>query len=277
MMVNKRNNWSIVADILTMIVSLLWVAPLFFAVLISVRPSSDPLSVGNIFFGRSITLENYQRALELAPWEWHYLTSVLVVIGVLIVQIITITMAGYAFARMKFFGRNILLFVLLIQLMIPSGVLVVQNLTTMRQLDLFDTRWALMIPYWASAFGVLLMRQTFREIPPELEEAARIDGANLLQILRFVYIPLSIPTYIAFSLVSISARWNEFLWAAMVTRTAEVRPVTTGLSQLFSATEAGTNYGQLMAGTLLVVAPLVILFIFFQRRFIESFASSGLK
>ncbi|HRF98956.1 MAG TPA: hypothetical protein PLZ51_27285, partial [Aggregatilineales bacterium] len=128
-MVNKRNHWSVVADILTMVVSLLWVAPLFFAILISVRPTSDPLTVGNIFFGRSITLENYQQALELAPWEWHYLTSILVVIGVLGVQLVTITMAGYAFGRMKFFGRNILLFVLLVQLMIPSGVLVVQNLT----------------------------------------------------------------------------------------------------------------------------------------------------
>ncbi|PJF32750.1 MAG: ABC transporter permease [Phototrophicales bacterium] len=274
---NKRNGWSVLADIITVILSLIWVAPLFFALLISIRPTSDPLGTGNIFFGRTITLENYQRALELAPWQWHYLTSILVVVGVLVVQLITITMAGYAFARMKFWGRNALLFILLIQLMIPSGVLVVQNLNIMRQINLFDTRWALMMPYWGSVFGVLLMRQTFREIPPELEEAARIDGANLFQILRFVYIPLSIPTYVAFALVSVSARWNEFLWPAMVTRTAESRPVTTGLSQLFSATEAGTNYGQLMAGTILVVAPLVVLFIFFQRRFIESFASSGLK
>lgn len=274
---NKRNGWSVLADIMTVILSLIWIAPLFFALLVSIRPASDPLGTGNIFFGRTITLENYQRALELAPWQWHYLTSILVVVGVLVVQLITITMAGYAFARMKFWGRNALLFILLIQLMIPSGVLVVQNLNIMRQINLFDTRWALMIPYWGSVFGVLLMRQTFREIPIELEEAARTDGANIFQILRFVYIPLSIPTYVAFALVSVSARWNEFLWPAMVTRTAESRPVTTGLSQLFSATEAGTNYGQLMAGTILVVAPLVVLFIFFQRRFIESFASSGLK
>ena len=122
------------------------------------------------------------------------------------------------------------------------------------------------------------MRQTFREVPLELEEAARIDGANLLQILRRVYIPLSLPTYVAFSLVSISARWNEFLWPFIATRSpAEGRPLTVGLNQLFSATEAGTLYGQLMAGTVIVIAPLVILFLLFQRRFIESFASSGIK
>jgi sn-glycerol 3-phosphate transport system permease protein len=121
------------------------------------------------------------------------------------------------------------------------------------------------------------MRQTFREIPYELEEAARIDGASLWQVLRHVYIPLSIPAYIAFALVSISSHWNEFLWPFIVTRSESVRPLTVGLNKLVATTDVGALYNQLMAGTLLVIAPLVILFMFFQRRFIESFARSGLK
>jgi sn-glycerol 3-phosphate transport system permease protein len=186
-------------------------------------------------------------------------------------------MAGYAFARMKFFGRQFLLYVVLLQLMIPTGVLLVQNLATIRTLGLFDTRVALMAPYWGSAFGVLLLRQTFREVPFDLEEAARIDGANLWQVLRHIYMPLSIPAYIAFALVSISSHWNEFLWPFIVTRTPEVRPLTVGLNRLFQTSEVGALYGQLMAGTIIVIAPLVILFMLFQRRFIESFASSGIK
>lgn len=276
--VGLRNKWSVVADAMTVVLSLVWLMPLVFALLMSVRPRADSITNGNVFFGSKLTLANYEAAWQVAPWEWHFITSVLVVVGVLTVQLITITMAGYAFARMKFFGRGILLFLILLQLMIPTGVLLVQNLEMVRQLGVFNTRWALMMPYWGSAFGVLLMRQTFREIPRELEEAARIDGANVFQVIRNVYVPLSMPTYVAFSLVTISARWNEFLWPFIATRNpAEGRPLTVGLNQLFSATEAGTLYGQLMAGTIMVIAPLVILFILFQRRFIESFASSGIK
>lgn len=277
MRTERRSLGSLSASAVTVFASIIWLLPLIFAVLMSVRPRSEPINVGNIFFGSTITLNNYNEALALAPWGWHYLTTIIFVIGVLVVQLVTITMAGYAFARLKFFGRGILLFLILLQIMIPTAVLLVQNFATIRELGLFDTRWALMLPYWGSAFGVLLMRQAFREVPFELEEAARIDGANWLQIMRHVYVPLTIPTYIAFALVSISSHWNEFLWPFIVTRTEEVRPLTVGLNKLYQTTDVGALYGQLMAGTLIVVAPLVILFILFQRRFIESFASSGIK
>ncbi|MFN8528611.1 MAG: carbohydrate ABC transporter permease [Anaerolineae bacterium] len=271
------NRPQIRTTLLTAFVSVIWLLPLIFAVLMSFRPQSEPVSNGNIFFGSRITLENYQAALSVAPWAWHAVTSVIFVGGTLAVQLVTITLTGYAFARMKFFGRQVLLYILLLQIMIPTAVLLVQNFSTIRELGLFDTRWALMLPYWGSAFGVLLLRQTFREVPRELEEAARIDGANLPQILWRVYIPLSIPAYVAFSLVSISTHWNEFLWPFIITRTEEVRPLTVGLNKLYSTSEVGAQYGQLLAGTIMVIAPLVILFILFQRRFIESFAASGIK
>jgi sn-glycerol 3-phosphate transport system permease protein len=274
----KRNIGSLIADLLTYFISILWLLPLVFAVLVTFRPSNETMNQGTIFFGSRLTIENYINAFNTAPWGWQFYTSVAFVVGVLVVQFFTITMAGYAFARMKFWGRNVLLYAVLLQLMIPTGVLLIQNFAVIRALGAFDTRWALMMPYWASAFGVLLLRQTFREIPFDLEEAARIDGANLLQVMWHVYVPLSVPAYVAFSLVSVSSHWNEFLWPAIVTRTPENQPLTIGLSILFNSTaESGSDYGQLMAGTLMVIAPLVVMFILFQRRFIESFASSGIK
>jgi sn-glycerol 3-phosphate transport system permease protein len=276
-MKTRSTPWGRIADALTTIISLIWLSPLIFAVLLSFRPPNEPLSSRNIFFGSTITLDNYRAAWSVAPWLTHYLNSIIFVFGVLAVQLVTITMAGYAFARMRFRGREALLLIILLQLMIPSGVLIVQNFATIRALNLFDTHIALMLPYWGSAFGLLLMRQTFREIPYELEEAARIDGATLWQVLRYVYIPLSIPAYVAFALVSISSHWNEFLWPFIVTRSESVRPLTVGLNKLVATTDVGALYNQLMAGTLLVIAPLVVLFMFFQRRFIESFARSGLK
>jgi sn-glycerol 3-phosphate transport system permease protein len=277
MIARKKSVQTYLADITMVAISVIWLVPLVFTVLVSFRPEQDPITAGNIFFGSRITLENYQATWAVAPWSQHYINSLIFVFGTLIVQVVTVTMAAYAFARMKFFGRDALLLIILVQLMIPTGVLIVQNFATVRYFNLVDTHWALMVPYWGSAFGTLLLRQAFREIPYELEEAARIDGASWLALMRYVYVPLSAPTYIAFALVSISGHWNEFLWPFIVTRSEEVRPLTVGLNKLLKTTEVGALYGQLMAGTLIVIAPLVILFLLFQRRFIESFASSGIK
>lgn len=265
------------ADALTIAIAVVFLIPLVFTVLVSLRPEVEPVTQGSIFFGSEITLANYRRAFHIAPWGLHYINSVIFVAGTLAVQLFTVTGAAYAFARLKFFGRDALLMVILLQLMIPTGVLLVQNFRTIHTLGLFDTRIALMIPYWGSAFGVLLLRQTFREIPIELEEAARIDGANLLQVIRHVYVSNAIPAYLAFALVSVSSHWNEFLWPFIITRSEGIRPLTVGLNKLFQTTDQGAFYGQLMAGTLMVIAPLVFLFMLFQRQFIESFAQSGIK
>lgn len=273
----KRGWGSWLADILTVFLAVVWLIPLVFSLLMSFRPQAEPINIGNIFFGSTLTPANYQAALMVAPWGLHYLNSIIFVAGVLVVQFVTVTMAGYAFARLRFPGRHVLLIVILLQLMLPTGVLLVQNFSTIRSLGLFNTHWAMMMPYWGSAFGVLLLRQTFREVPYELEEAARIDGANWLQIMRTVYIPLSVPAYVSFAIVSVSSHWNEFLWPFIITRSEEVRPLTVGLNKLFQTSEVGALYGQLMAGTLIVIAPLILLFILFQQRFIESFANSGLK
>ena len=266
-----------IAAVTKTVIAIFFLIPLVFTLFVSVRPEAEPVTKGNIFFGSEITFENYERALIIAPWSMHYANSVIFVAGVLLVQLVTVTCAAYAFARMRFFGRNPLLLIILLQLMIPSGVLLVQNFRMINTLGLFDTRIALMIPYWGSAFGVLLLRQTFREVPIELEEAARIDGANLPQVIRHVYVSNSIPAYLAFALVSVSSHWNEFLWPFIITRSAEIRPLTVGLNKLIKTTDQGAFYGQLMAGTLIVIAPLVILFLLFQRQFVESFARSGIR
>lgn len=274
---NSPGNLQQLAVFLKVALAVVFLVPLVFTILVSLRPETEPVSKGNIFVGSEVTLINYQRALNIAPWGLHYINSMIFVGGTLLVQLITVTAAAYAFARMRFFGRNLLLIVILLQLMIPSGVLLVQNFRMINTLGLFDTRIALMIPYWGSAFGVLLLRQTFREVPVELDEAARIDGANLFQVIRHVYVSNTIPAYLAFSLVSVSSHWNEFLWPFIITRSAEIRPLTVGLNKLIKTTDQGAFYGQLMSGTVIVIAPLVLLFLLFQRQFVESFARSGIR
>jgi sn-glycerol 3-phosphate transport system permease protein len=263
--------------VLTVTFASLWLVPLVFSFLFSLRPSIEPITAGNVFFGSYLTLENYRFASSVAPWAVHYRNSATIVFGVLLVQFVTITFAGYAFARLHFPGRSFFLFVVLVQMMVPNDVLLVQNFAMIRRLGLFDTRLAVMIPYWGSALGTLLIRQAFSEVPVDFEDAARIDGANPFQRIRHVYVPLSLPTYVAFALVSVSFHWNSFLWPLIVVRSESIRPVTVALNLLLQTADVGARYQPLMAGTFIVIGPLIVVFTLFQRYFIESFAHSGLR
>jgi sn-glycerol 3-phosphate transport system permease protein len=152
----------------------------------------------------------------------------------------------------------------------------VQNYTTMSQLGLVDTITGIGLPYVASAFGIFLLRQTFKTIPKELEEAARVEGCGALGVLWRVYVPLARPTYIAYGLVSISYHWNNFLWPLIITNSVQSRPLTVGLA-LFAAPESGVDWSVISAGTLMAVAPLLLAFLLFQRQFVQSFMRAGIR
>jgi sn-glycerol 3-phosphate transport system permease protein len=144
-------------------------------------------------------------------------------------------------------------------------------------LHLYDTLPGIMAPYFASAFGVFLMRQTFRSIPKDFEEAAMLDGAGVAVLIRHVLLPLARPGLVAFAIVSLTAHWNEFLWPLMAVSSPRNQVLTVGLSTFTSGAEAGSDWGVVAAGTFFVAAPLLILFLVFQRRFISSFVYSGIK
>ena len=156
-------------------------------------------------------------------------------------------------------------------------ILIVPNMTTLVTLHLYDTLPGVMAPYFASAFGVFLMRQTFRTIPREYEEAALIDGAGPLTIITRVLLPLARPGLVAFAIVSITAHWNEFLWPLMAISSPRNQVLTVGLASFTSGAEAGSEWGVIAAGTFLVAAPLLLMFVLFQRRFVSSFVFSGIK
>jgi sn-glycerol 3-phosphate transport system permease protein len=171
-----------------------------------------------------------------------------------------------------------LLFLLfLAQLMITPQSTILPNYITVSSLRLLDTRLAVMIPYFASAFGTFLMRQAFLTIPADLEDAASIDGCNILQYLWHVALPIVRPALIAFSIISVTFHWNEFFWPLIVTETARARPLTVGLTIFAQQSEGGAEWHLLMAATMMVVAPLLLGFIVFQRQFVQSFMRSGLK
>jgi sn-glycerol 3-phosphate transport system permease protein len=160
--------------------------------------------------------------------------------------------------------------------MIMPDVLIVENYLTLERLGLIDSLLGIGLPYMGSAFGIFLLRQTFKTVPRELDEAARIEGCGLLGTLWRVYVPLARPVYVAFGLVSVSYHWNNFLWPLIVTNSVATRPLTVGL-QIFAAPEQGLDWSLICAATLMSSAPLLIAFLVFQRQFVQSFMRAGIR
>ena len=223
------------------------------------------------------TFSNISRIWGMAKWGNYYLNTIVVVAGVLGAQFITITMAGYAFARLDFHLKNTLFVLFLTQIMIAADVLILPNYMTISRLGLTNTLLGAMLPFFASAMGTFLMRQTIKTIPFELEEAAKIDGCSLFRTITQIYLPLLVPCYIAHGLIAASYQWNNFLWPLIVINSPTKRLLTVGLAIFAQASEIGALWSDTCAATLLTVAPLLILFFVFQKRFIESFAYSGIK
>jgi sn-glycerol 3-phosphate transport system permease protein len=263
--------------LLTGAIAIFWSIPVIWALIASFRPASDAMSRGDVWFSSTLSVENYTRAWSLAPFGQYYINTILIVVMILAVQMVTIVLAGFAFANYDFFGKRFIFFFVLLQMMIPTSALLAPNFATIRELGLFDTLLAIAIPYFGSAFGTLLVRQAFLEVPRDLVDAGVIDGCSWWQLIFHVYLPPSVPALIAFGLSSITWHWNEFLWPLIITNSDESRPLTAGLVRFTQLGEIGARWSLLSAATLMVIAPLFILFLIFQRQFIQSFLHSGLK
>ena len=232
----------------------LWVLPLAYAFWTAFHPAEFST---HFVPTAPLTLDNFVKAWHAAPFARYFLNTIAAVTMVLAAQLVLCTLAAYAFARFEFPGRNVLFALVLVQLMIMPDVLIVENYRTMNALGLQDTIVAIGLPYMASAFGIFLLRQTFKTVPRELDEAARVEGCKPLQMLWKVYVPLARPVYLAYALVSVSYHWNNFLWPLIITNSVESRPLTVGL-QVFSSTDQGIDWSIITAATLLTTAPLLV-------------------
>ena len=251
----------------------LWILPLLYAFWTAFHA---PEFSTRLALSAPLTLDNFRRAWDAAPFARYFLNSFMLVTMVLAAQLVLCTLAGYAFARFTFPGKDIAFALVLVQLMIMPDVLIVENYRTMARLGILDSILSIGLPYMASAFGIFLLRQTFKTVPRELDEAARVEGASALQVLWKVYVPLARPVYIAFGLVSVSYHWNNFLWPLIVTSSVTSRPVTVGL-QVFSSSDQGIDWSVITAATLMTSAPLLVAFLLFQRQFVQSFMRAGIR
>ena len=265
--------WRMLESVGAVLLALLWIMPLLFAVWAAFH---DPEYTTRLQLDAPLSLENFRRAWAAAPFARYFLNTFVLVTLIFCCQVVLGTLAAYAFARFEFPGRGVAFALVLVQLMIMPDVLIVENYRTMSVLGLVDTIPGIALPYVASAFGIFLLRQTFKTVPRELDDAARVEGAGALQILLKVYVPLAKPIYIAYGLVSVSYHWSNFLWPLIVTNSVAARPLTVGL-QVFAGGDQGVDWAVICAATLMTSAPLLIGFLLFQRQFVQSFMRAGIR
>lgn len=269
-----KNRKQIGLRLLLLAVSLLWAIPLIWSLVTALKPSAESMILG---WPGSLTLENFQIVFQSAPFGQYFVNTLLIVAGILFVQLITVTMGAYALACVDFRGKAIAVAIIMVQIIIPADVLILPNYTTLRRIGLLDSLIGVMIPFFASSMGLLLLRGAYKSIPVAIADAARIDGANLWQTLLHVYIPSTRATYVAFAICSVSTHWNNYLWPMIVINSVEKRPLTVGLTLFAKASESGPMWAKVTAATLIVMLPLYILFCCFQRVFVSSLVRSGIK
>ena len=231
---------------------------------------------GNIFY-TWLTSENYKNVFDQIPLSKYFFNSLFVAVITTIGQVIFAAMAGYAFARLKFKGSNILFLIILITMLVPPQVNIIPLFFLMRELHLIDSYSALILPGLFGGFGVFLMRQYFLTYPKDLEEAAKIDGCNIFQNFFKVAMPLAIPTVITLAIFTFVTTWNSFMWPLIVTNSEGMRTLPVGLAIFKGSFREITLWGELLACSVICTVPVVAVFLLGKKYFINDIMQGGIK
>lgn len=264
----------VVRVVVAVVVSVVMAFPLWVMVVTAVSGQSV-FSQELDLWPTAFTLDNFARVFRAWPVGQWFSNSVTVTALTTIISVVVSVMAGYGFAKLRFPLKTPLFLLLLSTMMIPTQAILVPQFRLVNALGLVGTFWAVIIPGAAATFGIFLARQFMLAIPGELIEAAKIDGAGPVRIFWSIVLPLSKPLLAVLTLLSLMYQWNDFLWPLIVLRDPSLYTLPIGLQ--FLQGQYQTDYGALMAMTLLTVGPLVVLFLVFQRWFVQGFATSGIR
>jgi multiple sugar transport system permease protein len=256
-------------------VAAVMLVPLVWMVIVSLETEQQAQSFPPVLIPSGLHFSNYPAAWNAEPFGNFFLNSALYAGAATIGNLVFCSLAGYAFARIRFFGSNVLFVVFLATLMVPFQVLLIPTFLIVKDMGLIDSVGGLIMPNLCSAFGVFMLRQFFRTLPIELEEAARIDGTSRLGILVKIVLPLSMPALATLAIIQFVWSWNDFLWPLIIINTTTHAPIQLGLTTLQGA--HNTQWNLLMAGTVMSLIPMLALFLLAQRWFIRSVAFTGIK
>jgi multiple sugar transport system permease protein len=251
--------------------------PFVWMVRTSFMPLHDAMQFPPIWVPQEVTLRNYVRALEVLPFGRFIFNSLVVASAVTVGHMVTASMSAYAFARLRFPGRDALFLGYLGTIMVPGHVTFVPLFLIMKTFNWIDQYPALIVPQLTSAYLTFLLRQFFLTIPRELEDAAKIDGAGYFRTFRSVFVPLSGPALAAVAIFSFIGSWNSFLWPLIVTNSHEMMTIPVGLSTLSREQGSTVDYAVIMAGGVMGLLPIFVVFTALQRYFVEGVTMTGLK
>ncbi|CAM3304503.1 MULTISPECIES: carbohydrate ABC transporter permease [Brevibacillus] len=265
-----RTTLKMVEWILLIGVGLVFVFPFLWMFLTAFKTMPEVYQFPPSWWPESWQVENFRKAWSSGPFLTYVWNSLVVAVGTLILQFLIGVPAAYAFARYRFKGKNALFGLSLIALMIPSQVIFLPVYVQMSHWGLVDTLWALILPFGASAFGIFLLRQSFMQVPDEVIEAARLDNASEWKIMWTIMVPLAKPVLVTFGLFSFIYHWNDYFWPLIMTNSDSVRTLPIGISML-KAAEGGKQWNVIMAGNMMLVFPILVVFFFAQRHIINAF------
>ncbi|HEX7399105.1 MAG TPA: carbohydrate ABC transporter permease [Candidatus Limnocylindrales bacterium] len=261
--------------------ALLMIAPFLWSISTSLKQPGDVFAYPPTLLPDPVTFQNYIDVFTKLTFGRYFLNSVIVTGSVVLLNVLFGTAAAYAFAKLRFPGRNAIFFLLLLTLMVPFQVNLIPLYKIMVELHKAipaigaDTYFGIVAPGAIQVFGIFLMRQFLRAIPDEILESARMDGASELRILRSIVFPIALPGMATLAIFTFLGAWNDFLWPLIVTNSDEMRTMPVGLALL--ARKNASNWGDTMAGTVLTAAPLIVMFLILQRRFIEGLTAGSVK
>lgn len=261
--------------IIMLLVVILIMFPFFWLLVSSFKFEKDIISFPPSVFADKYTFENYIQVWSTIPLLDYIKNTVIFAGGVVITSVFFDSLAAYAFARMQFKGRTILFYLVLLSMMIPFQVFMIPLFIEVNKLNMIDSYIGLILPRMTSAFGIFMMRSFFVSLPKDLEEAARVDGLNEFKIFFKIMLPLCKPAMLTLAIFTLMNNWNDLLYPLLLTNAAEMRTLPAGLA-LFTGQNI-SFYGPVMAGAVISMLPLLIVYIFAQKYFVQGVAMSGLK
>ncbi|NHA69498.1 carbohydrate ABC transporter permease [Phycicoccus flavus] len=271
---SKKANWWLYGVLTVALVAV--VAPFAWMVLGSFKTEGELRSSPPTWWPQTATLDNYTQLFSRLSFGDYFTNSVVVAVAVTAGNLLFCSMLGYAFAMLEFRGKRALFLVVMTTLMIPGVVTFVPLFVLVANAGLVDTLPGLFLPFLVSPFGVFLMRQFVLGLPKDLVDAARVDGTGEIGIFARIILPLCGPALATLGILTFLGSWNNFLWPLVVAQTEKTYTLPVALA-LYSTGQNSTNYGLLLAGATVVVLPVLLVFLVFQRRFIEGIATTGIK
>ncbi|MDQ0999657.1 sn-glycerol 3-phosphate transport system permease protein [Neobacillus niacini] len=260
---------------LALVVSI-FALPFVWMISTSFKTLAETLVFPPQWYPKNLMWQNFVEAWNSGPFLKYFTNSVIVAVGILIFQLATVIPAAYAFARYNFPLKNFFFAITMVTLMIPAQLIFLPVFLNLSSWGLLDTLWGLILPFATSAFGIFMLRQTFMQIPEEIIEAARLDNASELKIMRRIMVPMAKPTLVTFGLFSFITHWNDYFWPLVMTTSEKSRTLPIGIAQLRQV-EGGATWNILMAGNMILVIPILIIFFIAQRQIIRAFVYTGVK